>query len=288
MRGYDQYNFPAFDAAAQYLRAMGHEPVNPADLDREIGVDENTKVLPPNFIQDALRRDFYELTTCDAIAFLPGWEESSGARAERQVAEWIGNELYHIVPWVSFRREVAPLLVGMSGYAQVGKDTAGGMMVEDADFKRLAFADVLKTVALDVAPMMAAPAHGDYGDLATIVGDFGWEHAKRHYPDSRVFLQRLGVAIRQHVDPDAWVKAALRHVRPGGRYVITDVRFPNEAQAIKDAGGYIVRVTRPGVEAVNAHVSETALDGWDFDAFLVNNGTLADLRNRVHIFLGSL
>lgn len=168
------------------------------------------------------------------------------------------------------------MIIGLSGYAQTGKDTAAGFMAP-LGFERLAFADPLKQVALEINPYIDAYRHR----LGDIVGPNGWEFAKR-LPEVRSLLQRLGVSVREHVDSDAWVKATMRKAHPGGRYVITDVRFPNEAKAITFRGGYIVRVTRPGVDAVNAHVSETAMDDWPFDAHLVNDADLATFATRVN------
>lgn len=286
MSGRDNLNFPAFDAAAAYLRAMGHDVVNPADIDRSMGVDPSKysalTEVPESLRQDALARDFLELCTCDAIALLPEWDTSRGAKAERFVAEQIGLAVYHVMPWVSFKPEVAPIIVGLSGYAQSGKDTAGALMGELAQFERLAFADALKTVALAVNLDLGA------ADLRTRVSQSGWEYCKANYPKSRIFLQHLGAAVRDHVDQDAWVNAVLNKTAPGGRYAICDVRYPNEAAAIKAKGGYVVRVERPGTGPANAHASETALDDWDFDAILRNNGTLEDLRSKVRIFLSTL
>jgi len=60
-------------------------------------------------------------------------------------------------------------------------------------------------------------------------------------------------------------------------WIITDTRFPNEAQAIKNAGGIIIRVDRPGFSAINAHPSETALDDWEFDYRIGNASDLTSL-----------
>jgi len=66
-------------------------------------------------------------------------------------------------------------------------------------------------------------------------------------------------------------------MREDGNYVITDVRFQNEAEVIVNHGGSIWRVQRPGVEAVNAHVSEWEMDNYNFDNILVNDGNLEQL-----------
>jgi len=76
---------------------------------------------------------------------------------------------------------------------------------------------------------------------------------------------------------------AFRKYKDLENVVITDVRFTNEADYIKwYPGSQLWRVERPGVKAVNAHVSETQLDNYPFiDQTFVNNGTIADLEAMV-------
>lgn len=95
------YNFPAFYAAAESLEKQGYDPVNPAQLDIEAGYTlERIKQLDPaefqEFLKGAAKRDLDALQQCDAIALLPGWENSKGARAEKAVAEWLGLEVMYL------------------------------------------------------------------------------------------------------------------------------------------------------------------------------------------------
>lgn len=71
------HNFEALDAAAAYLRSLGAEVVNPADLDR----NERREGW-----ENCLRRDIQYLVGCDAVAVLPEYETSRGARLETHVA----------------------------------------------------------------------------------------------------------------------------------------------------------------------------------------------------------
>lgn len=69
-------------------------------------------------------------------------------------------------------------------------------------------------------------------------------------------------------------------------WIITDCRFPNEAQAIKDKGGIVIRVNRPDysiqiTEVKLKHPSETSLDNWEFDYVIENNGTIEELIHKV-------
>jgi len=95
------YNFPAFYSAAESLEKQGYEPVNPAQLDIEAGFTlERIKALAPaefqEFLKGAAKRDLDALQQCDAIALLPGWESSKGAKAEKAVAEWLGLETIYL------------------------------------------------------------------------------------------------------------------------------------------------------------------------------------------------
>ena len=71
-------------------------------------------------------------------------------------------------------------------------------------------------------------------------------------------------------------------------WIITDVRFPNEAQAIKDRGGFIIRVNRNWGNTdnlFNQHPSETALDNATFDYTIDNNGSIEELIEKVKVIL---
>ena len=80
MTGLPDFNFPAFHAAAQDLRARGHHVVNPAEITPE---GEKTWA-------NCMRADIKALCDCDVIALLPGWEGSPGAHLELHIAHRIG------------------------------------------------------------------------------------------------------------------------------------------------------------------------------------------------------
>jgi hypothetical protein len=90
MRGIELFNFPAFDEAAARLRKMGHEVINPADLDRENGFDpHNITMVDDAFVRAAIARDLVAIATCDALALLPGWRKSSGTKVELTLARFL-------------------------------------------------------------------------------------------------------------------------------------------------------------------------------------------------------
>jgi len=70
----------------------------------------------------------------------------------------------------------------------------------------------------------------------------------------------------------------LRQVHFQENWVITDVRFSNEASAIKKYDdAQLWRVERPGVGAINDHVSESQLANFDVDQTILNSGSVEDL-----------
>lgn len=85
MSGYPECNYPAFHSAEVQLRAQGYDVRNPANADDRVEYGHYT---------DFLREDLRMLLDCDAVALLPEWHRSVGARNEVQVAGTIGLEVH--------------------------------------------------------------------------------------------------------------------------------------------------------------------------------------------------
>lgn len=185
-------------------------------------------------------------------------------------------------------------IVGRAGH---GKDTIGEVLVE-AGAERVAFADPIKEMAhaglgID-REVLWGPAHVKEEVLAE------WGCSVRH------ILQTLGTEWgRVHVDQDLWVKLALSRYIPkreaAGQldFVVTDVRYLNEARLLREAGFTLIRVVRPGygpppvaawerwlhrltcgLLGRTEHTSESELASIEVDETLVNDGTLEDLRRQ--------
>lgn len=93
MSGIPEYNFPAFHAATKAWRDAGWEVVNPAELDETIdGFDAKKDTALSH--EHYMRRDIPEVAKCDAVALLPGWENSRGANNEITVANMCGLKFY--------------------------------------------------------------------------------------------------------------------------------------------------------------------------------------------------
>lgn len=79
-----EFNYPAFNAAAARLRAMGYHVENPAE----------NPVPPCGTWQGYMRMAITQLAKCDTIALLPGWEKSRGAKIEHRLATELGLSVW--------------------------------------------------------------------------------------------------------------------------------------------------------------------------------------------------
>jgi hypothetical protein len=174
--------------------------------------------------------------------------------------------------------------VGIIGRARAGKDTAGKWLVDERGYRRVAFADALKGAALKVDPIVD---DGNVGysftaaRLSEVVDGYGWERAKE-IGDTRRILQELGSAMRA-VDPDIWIRPVLEKAieanDAGVPVVVTDVRYPNEVDALKRSGFRLLHINRPGTPQLD-HESERL--GPEAAQYLVqNDGDLAHLSEQL-------
>lgn len=107
----------------------------------------------------------------------------------------------------------------------------------------------------------------------------------------RELMQKIGTeAMRDNVSQDVWVNSLFdgydefRSFGPYRKWIITDVRFKNEAAAIKARGGIILRIENDRVIKSN-HTSETELDVYPFDYIIDNNKTLEEFAIEIRKFL---
>jgi hypothetical protein len=169
-------------------------------------------------------------------------------------------------------------IIGFGHVAQSGKDTAARYLAVNHFFTHGAFAGALKDAA---GAMFGLSTEQLHGRTKEVVDPF-WGVTPRN------LLQRLGTEAGRNVfGDDIWIRALRRRIETSSsaRWAISDVRFPNEAEAIRAWGGYLVRIDRPGAGATGGiarHASETALEGWDgWDETIVNDSTLDAFHTKI-------
>ena len=178
------------------------------------------------------------------------------------------------------------MIIGISGKAGSGKDTAAKMLevlyanpdISYEDFtnrKYKNFADILKETVRALFGIGEWETNTQEGKKVTI----NWIGKT-----VRELLQEVGQGLRDAIDPDLWIKALFANTEGWSNYIIADVRYPNELEAIKERDGVLIRIDRNGAGAGN-HSSETALDDYNnWDVHIENNGSLESLFEAMRIF----
>lgn len=180
------------------------------------------------------------------------------------------------------------MIIGLSGYAQTGKDTIAKHLIDSYGYRRVAFADPIREALYRLNPLVEV---GEFNSvhLKAAIDGMGWEEVKRISPETRRLLQVLGTEVgREMFGDDFWVNQSVRNVGKFDKAVFTDVRYPNEYKSIKARSGIMIRVEKPGTGAVNAHSSESALDKFFFDFAIVNDGSVEDLHKKIDEIIESI
>lgn len=177
-------------------------------------------------------------------------------------------------------------LIGLSGMKRSGKDSTAEILQRNYGFSRLAFADKLREALLALNPFVVDTSAHMYSPLRELVDTWGWEGLKttHWYPEIRRLLQYGGTEMgRNTISEEVWVSPVMHQYaflkQEGVPAVISDVRFSNEAKAIRHNGGIIIEVQRTGVESPDSHPSEAI--NFEPDFVLDNNSTLEDLESKV-------
>lgn len=173
-------------------------------------------------------------------------------------------------------------IIGLTGHAGAGKDTAADHLCRRYNFARHAFAKPIKDA------------------LNAMMGWVAWQWDNREWKERvqldigkspRQMAQTLGTEWgRNQVNRDLWLLLATREIEwaKQARYdgiVFTDCRFENEALFVRNANGHVLSIRRPDTGVVSEHVSEKPLPAWLVSRFILNDATVPDLYERIDDFM---
>jgi hypothetical protein len=206
------------------------------------------------------------------------------------------------------------MIVGFAGKAASGKTTAAQFMAESlqGDVQIIPMAQVLR---IEVETFLRASGAEQYVPLVYGCQDdkvqiFSidrnkaekacprWSHFITEHADIqttpeqtalsvRRILQWWGTEYRRADDPDYWTKEWAKLVESldlsTTHVLIDDVRFMNELNTVRNEGGLVIKIERPGFNGAGNHASETSLDDYsDWHSIIINDGSLADLKQKIH------
>lgn len=171
------------------------------------------------------------------------------------------------------------MLIGLNGRKQAGKDTVfartAHIMRDVVPVERASFADLLyqsAAAALGVTVEFLQTFKSDpRARVVVVMPTHDGDEVVRFEQTIREFLQRYGTeAHREIFGDDFWVEQ-VRLAHEGRIVMVTDVRFPNEAEAVRKAGGVVVEVVGPmGRVTDDAHASEAPLPAELVDVTITN------------------
>ena len=172
------------------------------------------------------------------------------------------------------------MLIGITGHKFSGKSTVTNMLSEMLGYETHSFADKLKDVTCVLSGCTREQLEDYDFKENELVPDYLRPYClNADKPTYRAFLQRFGSEVMRGVNDNIWIDCTLSNC--GENAIISDVRFPNEAKAIKERGGIIVKVVRDNVTTSDTHQSETMIDSIDAEYVLVNTKSIETLRGAV-------
>ena len=197
-------------------------------------------------------------------------------------------------------------LIGLTAFAKSGKTTVANLL-KDSGFIEVALAGKLKDVCSQVfripredfddqskkeVPFKNPPFISTV-DVAQILSAYRLpvfstmgKHEGMFLNSPRHIAQYVGTEILRAIDVDIHIKSAIADLDPHGKYVFSDVRFPNEAAFIKSAGGTLIGIKRDSVfptDLASVHESESYITDLlsKSDRLLLNNSSMAEFEELV-------
>ncbi len=165
------------------------------------------------------------------------------------------------------------MVIGLSGKARSGKTTLADYLVEKHGFVKINFKDgLVDEMVLRLPDVLDKLLFGEF-----IIDDEGISRQcesvkdlfKYKPPIMRALMQNYGTDVRRKDKDDYWVERWLNKVASalemGRNIVVDDVRFLNEADAVKLQGGMVIKIKRSDITDTGEHQSEVEMDSIEFD-----------------------
>lgn len=172
------------------------------------------------------------------------------------------------------------MIIGITGKAHSGKTTIANRLFTHGAARIINFADPMKAFCFEVFAFSNEQLNGALKEI----GDPRYVRPNGELLTPRFALQTLGTEWGRNCYPNVWTELGVRRAqfdeRAGKLAVIGDVRFLNEAEAVRKAGGVIWKVIRPhmvGLEVGANHPSEVEGSAIQADRVFYNDGTIDDL-----------
>ena len=178
------------------------------------------------------------------------------------------------------------MIIGLIGNKRVGKTTFADYLVKEYKFDTIAFADPIKEGAKVMFFLTEEQVNGELKEVVD----------KRYGLTPRQILQKLGTdGCRKVFGQDIWVnvlKIALGKTKDTDNIIVSDIRFPNEALAVKEMGGHLIKIIKSDLPInKDSHISEQLIDKIKGDSEIRNDWPIGDYYEHIdtlmsHIYHG--
>lgn len=206
-------------------------------------------------------------------------------------------------------------IIGISGRMGSGKNTVGDIIEKlcltnnGPKFEQKSFAGKLKQIASLLTGIPVEDFEDQEFKKSYLGAEWGTVESNplnsipvfeniefNHLMSVREFLQKLGTdAMRDNLHTNVWCNALFSEYKGPkmseynpSNWIITDMRFPNEMEAVKERKGITIRVVRPVEKSkttARLHPSETSLDKAKFDYEIINDAGILELIKKVRQIL---
>lgn len=170
------------------------------------------------------------------------------------------------------------MLIGITGHKFSGKSTVANMLSEMLNYKTDSFARPLKEIVCALSGCTMEQLEDYDFKENEVVPEHLWAFCANEKHNYRSLLQGMGDYLRSK-NTNIFIDSVL--VGDTSNLIISDCRFPNEAEAIKKRGGIIIKVVRDSVVSDDTHQSETHIDEIKATYIIPNNGSLETLRELI-------
>lgn len=177
------------------------------------------------------------------------------------------------------------MIIGITGHKFSGKSTVTDILARQTGYEVRSFATLLKEMVARLSGCNIKDLENYKFKEEAIVPPHLWAYCSNDSHTYRSLLQGLGDLFRsknENIFIDEVFKDCPQNV------IISDCRFANEGNAIKDRGGKIIRVVRSGIATTDEHKSELEVGVVEQDFTLYNNGTVGQLTQNVLMIIDML